>query len=58
MFTSKWVVAFPALQSVVRAVVEVAILNKVTAEGSDKESCMKPLISSPKENVTKSSETY
>jgi len=36
IFTSRWVVAFLALQSVVRAVVEVVILNKVTAEESER----------------------
>jgi len=36
MFTSRWVVAFLALQSVVRAVVEVAILNYVTAKESER----------------------
>jgi len=36
MFTSRGVVAFLAFQSVVRTVIEVAILNKVTAEESER----------------------
>jgi len=39
MFTSRGVVAFLVLQSVLRRVVEVAILNKVTAEESERKLC-------------------